>query len=60
MGWFETELLKMWRVSKTALSDRVPSRFDRLQWTVSEFVKEYPDQSRKLVYLKLDQLTRGY
>lgn len=59
-GWFESELLDTWRISRTALSDSVPSRFDRLQWAVSEFIKAHPDQPRKVVYLELDSLTRGY
>lgn len=59
-GWYETELLDLWRVSRTALSglDHVPSRFDRLQWTLGEFLKVHPDQPRKVVYLDLDGLTR--
>lgn len=59
-GWFERELLDLWRISRTALSDTAASRFDRLQWTVAEFVKAHPDQPRKQVYLELTEMTRGY
>ncbi len=59
-GWYETELLDLWRVSRTALAglDHVPTRYDRLQWALNEFTKTHPDQPRKSVYLDLDVLTR--
>ena len=59
-GWFEAELLDTWQASRIALSNGSPSRYDRLQWTTSQFVKAHPEQPRKLVYLELDTLTRGY
>jgi hypothetical protein len=59
-GWYETELLDLWRVSRTALAglDHVPSRWERLQWSLGEFIKAHLDQPRKQVYLDLDAYTR--
>jgi hypothetical protein len=59
-GWYETELLDWWRVSRTALAglEYVPTRFDRLQWALAQFLKAHPDQPRKDVYLDLDRVTR--
>lgn len=51
-------LLELWRIARTALD--CPSRFDRLQHVVREYLKENPTASRKQTYLEIDALTRGY
>ena len=60
-GWYESELLDLWRISRTALCglDHVPARGERLQWALGEFTKAHPDQPRKTVYLDLGNLTRS-
>lgn len=61
-GWFEQELMDLWRTSKTALSgmSAIPTRYERLQWASNEMVKAHPDQPKKVCYVTLDNLTRGY
>ena len=61
-GWYDAKLLDLWRISRTALAglDHVPTRFERLQWSLAEFLKEYPEQPRKRVYLDLDSLARQF
>lgn len=51
-------LLELWRISRIALD--TPSRFDRLQYVVREYLRENPNESRKQVYLTIDSATRGY
>ena len=57
---YQDRLSELWRISRTALSETVPSRFDRLQYVVREYMREEPTSKRKQVYLDIDSLTRGY
>lgn len=54
------ELLNLWHLSRTALSDKSSSRYDRLKWTAREFSKSHPEVSYGKVYKDLDDLTRQY
>jgi hypothetical protein len=60
MSDYNNRLLELWRISRTALSNSFPARFDRLQYVVREYTFENPTAKRKQVYLDIDSLTAGY
>jgi hypothetical protein len=55
-----TRIIELWHLSRTALSDRVPSRFDRMQWVARHFDAEFTGFSHKQTWLAVDEQTRVY
>ena len=48
------ELINLYHLARVALSDRVPSRYDRMIWATKEFNKLHPEISATAAYKDLE------
>ncbi len=51
------EIIELWQVSRIALAGQDTSRYSRMQYAQKQFVKKYPNASRKQIWLAIDAAT---
>lgn len=56
------ELCDLYHIARTAMADRVPSRYDRMCYVKREYVKAHPEvleqMSGKRLWLLIDECTQ--
>ena len=52
------EVIRLWHLAKVALAGQECTRFDRLQWTLKQYLLAHPDARRKQTSLEIDSITR--